>query len=528
MEPPPQTMGMGNALELIQRQLADDEEQQGAAAAAASELGTGLLPVPDAPAPAPMSASVLAGIAAGNINLTTSTDRMALSGAAKTEVDRHEELLAQFERRKQIRQLHVPTDDGEVKKMLREYANPICLFGEGPGERRDRLRDLIASLGDRAAIRKRPLTEDVGGEAQDEVQEVWYHEGSAELKEERMKIAEYSLTKARDRLKRARLKLARPDPEENADRQKLHNRLRNFGNYCSQVGDNRPISSCEFSPDGKTLATASWSGLCKLWSVPECTLKRTLKGHTQRVSCITWHPQATLSQESSALNMATSDADGVVRLWNLDSDAPIDTIKGHSKRVPRLSFHPSGRYLGTACYDNSWRLWDVERKEEVLHQEGHSRPVYCMAFHKDGSLVGTGGLDAHGRIWDMRSGKNVLVLQGHLKEILGIDFSSNGYHCVTGSDDHTVRLWDLRQRKSVYTIPAHTNLVSSLKYHPDGETLVTGSFDNTAKIWGMPGCSSLKTLNGHEGKVMCVDISNDCKFVVSGSYDRTFKLWATE
>jgi hypothetical protein len=51
-------------------------------------------------------------------------------------------------------------------QMLREYANPICLFGEGPGERRDRLRDLIASLGDRAAIRKRPLTEDVGGEAQ--------------------------------------------------------------------------------------------------------------------------------------------------------------------------------------------------------------------------------------------------------------------------------------------------------------------------------------------------------------------------
>lgn len=91
--------------------------------------------------------------------------------------------------------------------------------------------------------------------------------------------------------------------------------------------------------------------------------------------------------------------------------------------VPHAALH---RYLGTACYDNSWRLWDVERKEEVLHQEGHSRPVYCMAFHKDGSLVGTGGLDAHGRIWDMRSGKNVLVLQGHLKEILGIDFSSNG------------------------------------------------------------------------------------------------------
>lgn len=141
-----------------------------------------------------------------------------------------------------------------------------------------------------------------------------------------------------------RLKLARPDKEENADRQKLHSRIRNFGNYCSQVGDSRPISSCEFSPDGKTLATASWSGLCKLWSIPECTLQKTLKGHTQRVSCITWHPEATLSQDTAAVNLATSDADGVVRLWNLESDAPLETLVGHSKRVPRLAFHPSGRY----------------------------------------------------------------------------------------------------------------------------------------------------------------------------------------
>ena len=29
-------------------------------------------------------------------------------------------------------------------------------------------------------------------------------------------------------------------------------------NTCSQVGDDRPISYCQFSPDSKMLATASW------------------------------------------------------------------------------------------------------------------------------------------------------------------------------------------------------------------------------------------------------------------------------
>lgn len=67
--------------------------------------------------------------------------------------------------------------------------------------------------------------------------------------------------------------------------------------YCSQIGDTRPISFCQFSPNSKVLATASWSGLCKLWSVPDCTLLRTLKGHTCNVGCIVFHPKATITEE---------------------------------------------------------------------------------------------------------------------------------------------------------------------------------------------------------------------------------------
>ena len=40
------------------------------------------------------------------------------------------------------------TDDAEVKANLRQLAEPICLFGEGPAERRERLRMLISKLSD--------------------------------------------------------------------------------------------------------------------------------------------------------------------------------------------------------------------------------------------------------------------------------------------------------------------------------------------------------------------------------------------
>jgi U4/U6 small nuclear ribonucleoprotein PRP4 len=53
-------------------------------------------------------------------------------------------LLNEFERQRRARTLAVPTDDGRVKAKLRELGEPICLFGEGPAERRERLRYLLS------------------------------------------------------------------------------------------------------------------------------------------------------------------------------------------------------------------------------------------------------------------------------------------------------------------------------------------------------------------------------------------------
>jgi WD40 repeat protein len=90
------------------------------------------------------------------------------------------------------------------------------------------------------------------------------------------------------------------------------------------------------------------SGLCKLWTVPDCAPVRTLRGHTINACCISWHPQATLTQDPQSVNLASSAFDGSVKLWNLESDESIVDIEGHAPyRVAKVKFHPSGRFLGT-------------------------------------------------------------------------------------------------------------------------------------------------------------------------------------
>ncbi len=68
------------------------------------------------------------------------------------------------------------------------------------------------------------------------------------------------------------------------------------------------------------------SGLCKLWSVPDCELIRVLRGHQERAGAIVFHPQATISLPSTALAMASCAADGSVCLWNLERCVVSQTI----------------------------------------------------------------------------------------------------------------------------------------------------------------------------------------------------------
>ena len=68
----------------------------------------------------------------------------------------------------QARQIQVSTDDGEVKAHLRQLGQPICLFGEGPADRRERLRNLLATLGE-DALKKQKKEEEAQQQEKDEV-----------------------------------------------------------------------------------------------------------------------------------------------------------------------------------------------------------------------------------------------------------------------------------------------------------------------------------------------------------------------
>ncbi|KAH8929667.1 WD40 repeat-like protein [Atractiella rhizophila] len=507
------------------------------------------------------------------------------SYALPSHKDPNNVLVNELERRKRARKIAVPTNDQDVRNKLREIQEPMTLFGEGPAERRERLRYLLSKL-------EKTLAEEIESESEseeDEDNQEFFIPGSDELLEARRWIAQYSLHRAKERVERQRSEAALPLAKLFDVRRAIYSELKKYTNLGSQIGSSRPISIVRFSPSSDLLLTGSWSGHAKVWEVPSCNLRGGMqngivyKGHdgSERIGGAAWHPQATVSQSPTTVNFVTGAADGLACLWSLDNPKPLSILSGHAARIARVAFHPSGRYVGTASYDQTWRLWDVETSQEILLQEGHSKEVYAIEFQADGSLVCSGGLDAIGRVWDLRSGKTIMTLENHVKDVLAVDFSPNGYQIATGSNDDTIRIWDMRQLKPIYTIAAHRSSVSDVRFFKydrsrtrfpsafaslpvlssnkssanggeeemdvradgdmngavdaevdvplDGLYLASSGYDGMLKIWSADDWQLVKALSSEAGgKVMSVDMSSDGKFMATGEWGRTFKLWSAE
>lgn len=141
-----------------------------------------------------------------------------------------------------------------------------------------------------------------------------------------------------------------------------------------------------------------------------------MRGHTDRIGGVAWHPQATLTQSEDAVNLVSGGGDLNIHLWSLNrsaylapspclsliiiyvlyfSETPLATLSGHQGRICRVAFHPSGNYVASASFDTSWRLWDVNTSKELLLQEGHSQEVYSVEFQDDGALAASGYVPLH-------------------------------------------------------------------------------------------------------------------------------------
>jgi WD40 repeat protein/serine/threonine protein kinase len=290
-------------------------------------------------------------------------------------------------------------------------------------------------------------------------------------------------------------------------------------------GHDASVGRAVFSPDGKTVASASEDGTVRMWDVSTGDVRYTLRGHTDKVLDTAFSPDGK--------TLASVGYDRTIWLWDSVTGQARSTLQGHGHWVTSVAFSPDGKTLASGSGDQTVKLWDVATSQERLTLRGHTAMVQSLAFSLDGKVLasGSGFLDDAGEaiLWNLPTGQLKATLKIPRKRVASVAFSPDGKTLASALTfigvDGVVQLWDVATGAPKATYKGHTRSVNSVAYAPDGKTLASGGEDLTVKLWDLATGKEKTNLMGHGHYVHSVAFAPDGTTLVSASRDHTVKLW---
>ncbi|GAM33433.1 hypothetical protein TCE0_004r00321 [Talaromyces pinophilus] len=277
------------------------------------------------------------------------------------------------------------------------------------------------------------------------------------------------------------------------------------------------VHAVAFSPDGQILASALGDCTVRLCDIPKRVIRRTLQGHSKGVTAVDFSP--------NGQTLATASEDCTVLIWDLATGVKRYTLQGHTYTVSTVAFSPDGQILASASHNGIIRLWDPATG--LLRHNLQSR-IYggtTVAFSPVGqTIASTPDKSCIVRLWNPTTGFECCTLQ-HRTPIYKVAFSKDGQTVASTAFDRTVRLWDPATGVERCTLQGHTNIVSAVAFSPDGQIVASASYDGTIRLWDPATTIKDRRLQGHEKAVSAISFSRDRQTLASASYDGTIRLW---
>jgi RNA polymerase sigma factor (sigma-70 family) len=259
------------------------------------------------------------------------------------------------------------------------------------------------------------------------------------------------------------------------------------------------ISSFLFSPDTKTLATASSDNVLRVWDV--ATGKELRRWDTSGyVAAIAFSPDGK--------KLASLGSPPIVRLWDTATGKELREHPGHSSGILVLALSPDGHTLATAGSESDVRLWDtvtgrpqgrltpVEHSVHALHFSADGRTLTMVEgkvnapyFSPDRRNFIQRGSDGKARVWDIATGKELRQFPAPVEgwgrqQVISPDGKSWASDSVDLKGIANAFVWDAATGKKRQVFTCNTKGgIRALGFSPDSATLCSWSGDNKVRFW---------------------------------------------
>jgi len=291
------------------------------------------------------------------------------------------------------------------------------------------------------------------------------------------------------------------------------------------TGHGGEVFSAKFSPDGQTVASASFDRHIFLWNTKSgssCDNHADMEGHAGAIVELKWSPDGT--------QLFTASTDKSCAVWDAERCERIRRLRGHTAFVNSCCPAKTGAGVVTGSDDGTIKIWD-SRKRNFVHSLANKYQVTATCYGATEHQVITGGLDNVIKVWDLRNQSIAFSLEGHTDTVTGLSLSPDGTHVLSNSMDNSVVMWDVKnyagdRKVATFKGAQHgfeKNLIKCA-WTPDGKHVGCGSADRNVYVWNVASRALKYRLPGHTGSVNDVDFHPSEPVVLSASSDKRLYL----
>jgi RNA polymerase sigma factor (sigma-70 family) len=334
------------------------------------------------------------------------------------------------------------------------------------------------------------------------------------------------------------------------------------------------VGCIAFAPGGRTFASHGF-GTLRLWDPATGKELRDHPGHRQE------GPQS-LALSPDGRTLASASYDPHICLWDAATGREQHRLVAATNAVYAVQFSADGRTLITLGDDKRLlRLWDTaSRKKQRELRVPFEGSLPLNAFSPDGKLCASagalnpGGLPCNGPLflWDLATGKKLHELSGSETWVGAIGFSADSRHLYSSGDkqiyvwnastgkllrefsaaarhfiftgclsldskwfacssDGAVLIYDVATGNQVYrssdfVLPRARETRVCLAFSPDARSLAIGDPEGKIHLLELASGKIRQLLaSGHEGRISALVFSADSERLISGSEDTTALVW---